>query len=74
MPRIAPLTEEERRNTEIRGELARAMVVTHWDNEKTADALGISVKTLIDRKNHPEKLNLREIRILRRIFPGINIS
>lgn len=74
MPRIAPLTEEERRNMEFRGELARAMKITRWGNEKTANALGVTVKTLIDRKNHPEKLTLREIRILRKVFPGINIT
>ena len=73
MPRIAPITEEERRNTAVRGELARAMEVTRWDNAKTAAALGCTVKTLISRKHHPETLTLREIRILQKIFPGINI-
>ena len=74
MPRIAPITEEERRNLAIRGELARAMKMTQWGNQKTADALGVTVKTLITRKNHPETLTLREIRILRKVFPGIEIS
>lgn len=74
MPRIKPLTESERKDAAVRGELAKFQAELKKDNESVAAYLGITPRTYTSRKKNPSTFTLHETRLLRRLFPGIQIE
>lgn len=74
MPRIKPLTETELKNRKIMAELAAQMA---FEKKKAADVaryLGMSQTTFSRRKNDPGTFTVRELRDLKKIFPGMVIE
>ena len=74
MPRIKPLTIEERKNAAIRGEIAKHMAETGTSIPHIAEMLKISNATLYRKLRNPGSFTLKEVRCLRNLFPGINIE
>lgn len=74
MPKVKPLTENERLDKAIAEQVSGKMHTARMSRQDMAFALGISVPTLYRRMDNPEELTLREIRIIRRMFPGVEIE
>ena len=74
MPKVKPLTENERRNKTIKAQLIGLMKVEGLTSQNMADRLGISLNTFYRHRDNPEKLTLREQRILIETFPELVIE
>ncbi len=74
MPKVKPLTENERRDRAIIEQIAGKMKVCKVTQRAMADALGISLPTLQRRLKKPEDMTIREIRIMQKILPGLTIE
>jgi DNA-binding NtrC family response regulator len=74
MPRIRPLTENERKDRAFQEHLHGAMKAARITYGQLAQILGISVNTLYRKRDNPETLTLREVRILEDTLPGIVIE
>jgi len=74
MPKLRPITEAERRNQAFQGQLHARMKAEHMSHERLAKMMGISLMTLYRKRDEPERLTLKEIRMLQEIFPGIEIQ
>ena len=74
MPRVNPLTENERLNKQFRISLMAHMAADNISYERLAEMIGISLNTLYRRRDDPGKLTMQERRILKKIFPGIEIE
>lgn len=74
MPRVKPLTEQERKNRSLREQLVGGMKNEKLTYKRVAEALGISVNTMYRRVENPETLTLREIRGLNQIFPDLIVE
>lgn len=74
MPKLIPLTEAERRNQAFQGQLHARMKAEHMSHERLAKIMNISIMTLYRKRDEPERLTLKEIRMLQEIFPGIEIQ
>ena len=74
MPKVKPLTENERRNKTIKAQLIGLMKVEGLTAQNMADRLGISLNTFYRHRDNPEKLALREQRILIETFPELVIE
>ena len=74
MPKLRPLTENERRDAAIKKQIYGEMRVAHMDSGAVADAIGIARNTMYRRMKSPETLTLREIRAIRKLFPEVVIE
>lgn len=74
MPKVKPLTENERRDKTIKAQLIGLMKVEGLTAQNMADRLGISLNTFYRHRDNPEKLTLREQRILIETFPELVIE
>lgn len=74
MPRIRPLTENERKDRAFQEHLHGAMKAARITYGQLAQILGISVNTLYRKRDNPGTLTLREQRIIKKQFPGIQIE
>ena len=74
MPKLRPLTEAERRSQAFQGQLHARMKAEHMSHERLAKIMNISIMTLYRKRDEPERLTLKEIRMLQEIFPGIEIQ
>lgn len=74
MPRIKPLTETELKNRKIMAELAAQMAFEKKKAVDVARYLGMSPTTFSRRKNDPGTFTVRELRDLKKIFPGMVIE
>lgn len=74
MPKVKPLTENERRDKTIKAQLIGLMKVEGLTAQNMADRLGISMNTFYRHRDNPEKLTLREQRILIETFPELVIE
>ena len=74
MPRVKPLTENDRKNRTLRGELMGNMRQERMTFQQLADLLGISDSTLHRRMENPDGFTLKEIRKIRALFPEIRIE
>lgn len=74
MPKVKPLTENERRDAAIKKQIYGEMKVARMDSEDVANAIGIAKNTLYRRMKSPETLTLREIRAIRKLFPEVVIE
>ena len=74
MPRIRPLTEDARKDRAFQEQLIGKMKAEGISYGQLAKMLGISINTLYKRRDAPETLTLREQRIIRKQFPGIQIE
>ena len=74
MPKVKPLTENERKDKAIIEQIAGKMKANRITRKAMADALGISVLTLYRRLENPDTLTLREIRIMEKVLPGLAVK
>lgn len=74
MPKVKPMTENERRDKTIKAQLIGLMKVEGLTAQNMADRLGISLNTFYRHRDNPEKLTLREQRILIETFPELVIE
>lgn len=74
MPKVKPLTENERRDKTIKAQLIGLMKVEGLTAQNMADRIGISLNTFYRHRDNPEKLTLREQRILIETFPELVIE
>lgn len=74
MPKVKPLTENERKDLEIVEQVEGKMKACRITHKAMADALGISLPTLYRRLDKPDSLTIREVRIMAKLLPGIAIE
>lgn len=74
MPRVKPLTENERKDLAVREQLIGKMQVRHINGETLAEMVGVSRNTMYRRIKEPDTLTLKEIREIKKAFPGIVIE
>ena len=74
MPKVKPLTENERKNLAIIEQVEGKMKAYRITHREMAAALGISVPTLYRRIAKPDDLTIREVRIITKMLPGIAIE
>lgn len=74
MPKVKPLTENDRRNKAFTAQLTGLMKVDGITAIDMAARLGVSLNTFYRHRDNPEKLTLREQRILVETFPELVIE
>lgn len=74
MPKVKPLTENDRRNKAFTAQLTGLMKVGGITAIDMAARLGVSLNTFYRHRDNPEKLTLREQRILIETFPELVIE
>lgn len=74
MPRIKPLTANERKDRAIMGAIALGMTTEGKNNEQMAAALGMSATTWCRRKKEPGTFTVAELRKIKAMLPGVEIS
>ena len=74
MPKVRTLSENDLKDMAIREQLIGKMRTNKISSEQMADMLGISLNTFYRHRDEPEKLSLRELRIIADIFPDIVIE
>ena len=73
MPKLKG-TENDRKDISIRVQIIGKMKAAKINSERMAEMMGISLHTFYRHRDEPEKLTLRELRILREVFPDIVIQ
>ena len=73
MPKVKPLTENDRRNKAFTAQLTGLMKVGGITAIDMAERLGVSLNTFYRHRDHPERMTLKEIRIIQQTFPEIVI-
>lgn len=74
MPKVKPLTENERKDRAIIEQVEGKMKANRITHKAMAAALGISLPTLYRRIAKPDDLTIREVRIITKMLPGIAIE
>lgn len=74
MPKVKPLTENERKDRAIIEQIEGKMKAQKITHKAMASALGISLPTLYRRIAKPDDLTIREVRIITKMLPGIAIE
>ena len=74
MPKVKPLTENERKDRAIIEQVEGKMKACKITHKAMAAALGISIPTLYRRLDEPDSLTIREVRIITKMLPGIAIE
>ena len=74
MPKVKPLTVDERKNLAIIEQVEGKMKANRITHKEMAAALGVSVPTLYRRIAKPDDLTIREVRIITKMLPGIAIE
>ena len=74
MPKVKPLTENERKDKAIIEQVEGKMKANRITHKEMAAALGVSVPTLYRRIAKPDDLTIREVRIITKMLPGIAIE
>lgn len=74
MPKVRPLTENERRDQHFKEQLVGKMKCAGLTYSEVAAVLGVSLHTLYRRRDHPGELTLNERRGLLKIFPDMVIE
>ena len=73
MPRVKPLTEQERKNRNLREQLVGGMKNENLTYKSVAESLGISVQTFYRRIENPETLTMKEIWGLQKLIPDLTV-
>ena len=73
MPKIKPLTDQERKSRSLRGRIVGEMRNENLTYKRVAEILGVSVHTVYRRIENPETLTLREVWKLEQAMPGLEI-
>lgn len=74
MPKVKPLTENERKNRAIVEQVEGKMKLHRITHKAMAAALGISIPTLYRRLDEPDTLTIREVRIMMKLLPGLSVE
>ena len=74
MPKVKPITENERKNLAIIEQIAGKMKANRVTHKALASALGVSMPTLYRRLEKPDTLTVKEVRIITKILPGVTIE
>mgnify|MGYP003292623920 CR=1 FL=1 len=73
MPKIRPLTEADRKNQALLGEIAMGMSFARKNNKDMAAALGIKAQTWCRKKKNPGTFTLSELRKIQAILPAAKL-
>ena len=73
MPRVKPLTEQERKNRNLREQLVGGMKNENLTYKSVAESLGISVQTFYRRIENPETLTMKEFWGLQKLLPDLTV-
>ena len=73
MPRVTPLTEQERNSRRLREQIVGGIRNEKLTNKAVAEALGVSYQTFYRRIEHPETLTIAEFWELQKIRPDLEI-
>ena len=74
MPRTTPLTEEGRNNSRLVKDIHGMIKTQKMTIDGLAEDLGIGRTTLYRRLSDPGTFTLNEIRILKKVLPGIQVD
>lgn len=74
MPKLRPLTESERLDAAVQKQIYGEMKVARMNTDDVASRIGVTRNTLYRRIKSPETFTLREIRELKKVFPGVVIE
>lgn len=74
MPKVKPLTENDRRDKAFTAQLTGMMKVDGITAIDMAARLGVSLNTFYRHRDNPERMTLKEIRIIQQTFPEIVIQ
>ena len=74
MPKTSIQTENDRKDRMIREQLYGKMKAGNISVERMADILGVSVKTFYRLRNEPERMTVRDLRNIQRVFPDFRIE
>ena len=74
MPKVRPLTENDRLDQAFQERLIGMMKTRHISRKKLSELMHVDVNTIYRRVKCPETLKLAEIRQLREIFPGLIVE
>ena len=74
MPKTAIQTENDRKDRFIREQLYGKMKAGNISSERMADMLGMSLKTFYRLRNEPERMTVRDIRIIQQVFPDFRVE
>ena len=73
MPRVKPLTEQDRANRKLRAQIVGRMKNESVTYKSVAETLGISVNTVYRRIDKPETFTVGEIWRLKKLLPDLEI-
>ena len=74
MPKTATQAENDRKDRFIREQLYGKMKAGNISSERMADMLGMSLKTFYRLRNEPWRMTVRDIRIIREVFPDFRVE
>ena len=74
MPKTLSQSDNDRKDRFIREQLFGKMKAGNISSERMADMLGMSLKTFYRLRNEPERITVRDIRIIREVFPDFRIE
>lgn len=74
MPKTATQAENDRKDRAIREQLYGKMKAGNISSERMADMLGMSLKTFYRLRNEPERMTVRDVRIIREVFPDFRVE
>lgn len=74
MPRTPQQIENDRKDKFIREQLYGKMKARNISSERMADEMGISLRTFYRLRNEPWRMTVRDIRIIREVFPEFRVE
>ena len=66
--------ENDRKDKFIREQLYGKMKARNISSERMADEMGISLRTFYRLRNEPERMTVRDLRNIQRVFPDFRIE
>lgn len=74
MPKTSAQTENDRKDRFIREQLYGKMKARNISSERMADEMGISLRTFYRLRNEPERMTVRDLRNIQRVFPDFRVE
>lgn len=74
MPKTATQAENDRKDRFIREQLYGKMKARNISSERMADEMGISLRTFYRLRNEPERMTVRDLRNIQRVFPDFRVE
>ena len=74
MPKTKQQIDNDRKDKFIREQLYGKMKTQKVSSEYLASMLGMSLRTFYRMRNEPERMTVRDIRIIREVFPDFRVE